>query len=369
MKMNYLLPSIALAALVLNPAFEPSVRATVTNVVWYRFGESDPGAANGAVATNSIDVVSNRVLKFIGGPFYDTDVAPFAVGHVGSALGLRFWGAAWGTNALIPGLVDNFGLELWVKPSALAGDHVLAYNGHSGNAGWGLNLANGVYSVLFGGQAVIGAVPAATNVWMHLALVRDGGTTTLYTNGIAATNSTIAPNVPAGVFSVATTPSSPGLAVFQGILDEVRVFTFAPCQFSTSDLLLNQPTAFRASAQEDLLPTFKRLQEKNPSAVMMWFQNGKLWNSRVDAQEAMRERGERGRMGDKRQSGFRDRKSSFGDRPRRDHPSRQAARAASAGGGGAAVPRRSVGLRDGGGDRLIARQRPDAYKPGTSKAP
>jgi hypothetical protein len=72
-------------------------------------------------------------------------------------------------------------------------------------------------------------------------------------------------------------------------------------------LVDNQPTAFRAGAQEDLMPTFKRLKEKHPSAVMMWFQNGKLWNSRLDAQEAMRARGEMGRRGDERQSGFRDR--------------------------------------------------------------
>lgn len=91
-------------------------------------------------------------------------------------------------------------------------------------------------------------------------------------------------------------------------------------------LVDNQPTAFRAGSQEDLLPTFKRLKEKHPSAEMKWFQNGKLWNSRIDAQEHMRMRGERsrnalserseskgalgerGRSGDPRQSGFRARK-------------------------------------------------------------
>jgi len=74
-------------------------------------------------------------------------------------------------------------------------------------------------------------------------------------------------------------------------------------------LVDEQPTAFRASSQEDLMPTFKRLQQKNPSAKMMWWQNGKLWNSRLDAQEAMRARGEMGRRGDERQAGgFRDRK-------------------------------------------------------------
>ena len=66
-------------------------------------------------------------------------------------------------------------------------------------------------------------------------------------------------------------------------------------------LVDEQPTAFRAALQEELQPTFKRLKEKQPSARMVWFQNGKVWNSRLDAQEAMRERGDRGRAGDFRQ--------------------------------------------------------------------
>ena len=60
-------------------------------------------------------------------------------------------------------------------------------------------------------------------------------------------------------------------------------------------LVDDQATAFRSGSQEDLMPTFKRLKEKHPSATMMWFQNGKLWPSRTDAQEAMIGRGEAGR--------------------------------------------------------------------------
>ena len=75
-------------------------------------------------------------------------------------------------------------------------------------------------------------------------------------------------------------------------------------------LVDDQPTAFRAGAKEDLLPTFNRLKAKNASATMMWFQNGKLWPSRLDAQEAMIARGEMGRRGDDRQAG----RGSFGDR-------------------------------------------------------
>ena len=73
-------------------------------------------------------------------------------------------------------------------------------------------------------------------------------------------------------------------------------------------LVDEQPTAFRSAMQEDLQPTFKRLKEKHASARMVWFQNGKIWDSRLDAQEAMRARGEMGRRGDVKQGGgFRER--------------------------------------------------------------
>jgi hypothetical protein len=97
-------------------------------------------------------------------------------------------------------------------------------------------------------------------------------------------------------------------------------------------LVDGQPTAFRAGMQDDLMPTFKRLKEKHPSAEMKWFQNGRLWTSRLEAQESMRERGERGRQGDARQGGgFRDRKregpaGDFGDRKRALRPDRSVER-------------------------------------------
>jgi hypothetical protein len=82
-------------------------------------------------------------------------------------------------------------------------------------------------------------------------------------------------------------------------------------------LVDDAPTAFRSGSKEELLPTFNRLKEKHASAVMMWWQNGKLWPSRIDAQEAMRARGEIGRRNDTRQSWkprSDERPKSFGDR-------------------------------------------------------
>lgn len=54
------------------------------------------------------------------------------------------------------------------------------------------------------------------------------------------------------------------------------------------------PTAFRAADREELLPTFHRLREKHPDAEMKYFQHGKLWGSREEAQQALRERRDRG---------------------------------------------------------------------------
>ena len=43
------------------------------------------------------------------------------------------------------------------------------------------------------------------------------------------------------------------------------------------------PTAFRSAEREELMPTFKRLQEKHADAEMRWFARGKLWSSPEEA--------------------------------------------------------------------------------------
>jgi hypothetical protein len=63
------------------------------------------------------------------------------------------------------------------------------------------------------------------------------------------------------------------------------------------------PTAFRAANRDELMPTFQRLRDKHPDAVMKWFARGKLWDSPDDARAAYEKRlppdrrRERGRPG------------------------------------------------------------------------
>ena len=82
------------------------------------------------------------------------------------------------------------------------------------------------------------------------------------------------------------------------------------------------PTAFRAAEREELLPTFKRIQEKHSDAQMKWFAKGKLWDSpeaaRADSpvRPFRRDdgRGDRGERGSRPPDRDRDRRPPSGDR-------------------------------------------------------
>jgi hypothetical protein len=73
-----------------------------------------------------------------------------------------------------------------------------------------------------------------------------------------------------------------------------------PPRFTYWTIILDgQPTAFRAAERDQLLPTLKQLQAKNPGAVLKWFAHGRLWESpeevwqvRLKAREAARDASE-----------------------------------------------------------------------------
>jgi hypothetical protein len=60
-----------------------------------------------------------------------------------------------------------------------------------------------------------------------------------------------------------------------------------PPRFTYWTIILDgKPTAFRAHAQEELLPTLRQLQVRHPDAVMLWFARGRLWASPEEARAA-----------------------------------------------------------------------------------
>ena len=50
----------------------------------------------------------------------------------------------------------------------------------------------------------------------------------------------------------------------------------------------NTPTAFRAREKDTLIPTLKQLQRTQPTALLKWFDRGRLWSSPLEAHDALK---------------------------------------------------------------------------------
>jgi hypothetical protein len=131
-----------------------------------------------------------------------------------------------------------------------------------------------------------------------------------------------------------------------------------PPRFTYWTIILDgQPTAFRAAEREQLLPTLKQLQTKNPDAVLKWFAHGRVWESpeelwqlKAKAREAARDAAVKERRGREWRPGGehkdpreRFKKETFQARKRRDK------KAANLGGVGRPPSRERFGPSAGSG--------------------
>jgi hypothetical protein len=143
-----------------------------------------------------------------------------------------------------------------------------------------------------------------------------------------------------------------------------------PPRFTYWTIILDgKPTAFRAAERDQLLPTLKQLQSKNPAAVLKWFAHGRLWESpeevwqvKLKAREAAREATEERRSrswrpgGEHKDPREKFKKETFQARRRRDK------KAANLGAGVARPPSRER-FGETGGPAGVARVFRPAEKP------
>ncbi len=215
-----------------------SAQAAISVVAEYRLGEADPGAvAFGPGANPTLPSIGTLNLSRNGAPSYSPATPPF----VNSFLSMAFNGTSDRyTGTVVSSVTNNFGVEAWVRSNGnTTNNATLVYNGNTASSGWGLFRLGSNYGFLYGGVTLAGLTPV-TGSWTHLALVRDGGVTSFYVNGQLIPTAAGAPIAPAGSFLVGGNPlvATEG---FDGLIDEVRVFTFQPGQFSVTDLNLGTP--------------------------------------------------------------------------------------------------------------------------------
>ena len=213
--------------------------AARADVLYYKCGEADPGAADGVVATSSRDSGGINNLILVGGPVYSSD---HAAGDANSSLSLQFNGANYGVASAFV-LPTNFTAEVWVKPATDSATGTILYDGDGENDlntdlygvndlnGWGF-VQGGGYIVAFLGNIEFGAAPVVTNVWTHLALVCTNGVTMFLVDGQTNAIANAVPNPSTAYLSVGGWPD--GTGGFIGSLDDVRVSMSVPLTLTAS---------------------------------------------------------------------------------------------------------------------------------------
>lgn len=171
-------------------------------------------------------------------PNQSSDAAPLAgnpfSGFFAGDLGF------WAVDDYTPGdLGSNYGLQLWVKNAGSVGGTTNIFSvGNPTADGINLSYGSGSYSGWLGNSDMVGSATVGSgsiNGWDHLAIVTAAGTTTFYVNGITqGTFNTYAPTNPGIGWHGFLTPG--GSALYSGLIDEIKVFTFAPGTFSSSQL-------------------------------------------------------------------------------------------------------------------------------------
>ncbi|MEM1213177.1 MAG: LamG domain-containing protein [Planctomycetota bacterium] len=239
---------LVLAALVcsLGPRWY-SAEAAVTDVIRLQMGESDsgPSARVDCKATGA-------EFTATGSPSLTEAVAERARDKLESTHAITFEsGDGFTLKGLPANPKNNIGVELWVKPTAQGGFRNLVNFG--GSSGIGIAQQNeGVWGMVYG-KASVGFQAIKPEQWVHLAVVIDNGVGRFFVNGQPAGQ---APNAtswgyPRSRSMTLGLPAQKGHRPFEGIIDEVRVFTFEPGAFDPSDLLyINEPKEPELSTQD-----------------------------------------------------------------------------------------------------------------------
>jgi hypothetical protein len=207
----------------------PSQAAVLIDALFH-LGEAD------STLTTIVDSVGGHNLTLTGsGTSFSALAAP------GSTQSLVFDGAGSYGGGIVSSATDNFGVETWMYIDfAPTSNQALIYNGNSASSGFGLYEVPGGLTGLFGGVAFIGTVAIPTHTWVDVALVRSGGTASVYVNGSVAATTPSAPNTPVGSLQIGGNGTAEG---FIGQLDEARVFHFDAGAFNAAtDLYFNQST-------------------------------------------------------------------------------------------------------------------------------
>jgi hypothetical protein len=163
---------------------------------------------------------------------------------------------------------NNIGIEVWVRTFNLAqaNQTVISTGSNLDGLQIGYDAASGGWFGAVANVEFVGAVGAgnyAAGEWIHLALVRDNGTTTFFVNGEPGGTSTAVPNNATLTHMAVNAGGLPG-NYFGGDIAEARIFTFEPGEFNPATALLLEPQT--TSGYATWIAAFPGLADTAPDA-------------------------------------------------------------------------------------------------------
>ena len=134
---------------------------------------------------------------------------------------------------------DDFALGVYARASSnVAGNQGDIFTVGGGTAAFKMSLAPNGWAASSNGISWIGGTNGVTgsfaaDTWVHLAMIRSGGNTQFYIDGVAQ-GSTFAGAPTHGAAHASVSPG--GASFFDGLLDEARVVTFTSGESTTNIL-------------------------------------------------------------------------------------------------------------------------------------
>lgn len=224
------------------PMFTAGQAGAVVNTLgYYRLGETEGGVNGNGVTQAARDASPNNnhyINNQPAGNSYSNAISFAAANNTGSTMGVAMNGSNGGFYGITTQFPDsNVGVELFVETNDASKANNFLAGTRANTGGIGVMQDGNVWKGVIGNVTYVGSAPLLANQWVHLAIVRDNGTTTFYANGVprAVSNS-----VPISSGAPHMGVISGGSVRFGGTLDEVRMFNFTPGTFNPADLLINQ---------------------------------------------------------------------------------------------------------------------------------
>lgn len=230
-------PKLVLPAIgMLLPVY--SATGAVTVYAEYHLGETGTLGANNRPldssgnGRNMVNEISGSAATVASaGVYAATSTAYLSTAGAGSE--------GWYSSGLFTTLpTDNFAFGVFARAASLGGPEGDVFTLGGNNGSFKLSLAGNGWAASAHNVAWIAATNGvsgsfAADTWVHLAMIRSGGTTTFYING-AAQGSTYGGTPVHDTPHISVAPG--GGSYFDGNIDEARVVTFTSGESATNIL-------------------------------------------------------------------------------------------------------------------------------------